>query len=551
MAQRFMSQTPIVHPPLESLEAWKALSAHCSATRTVHMRELFAADPKRVETMSGEAGGLYFDYSKSRVDARTLALLAQLARECQLPDRIEAMFRGDRINTTENRSVLHVALRAARDSRLVADGENVVPLVYEVLDRMALFSEQVRSGSWRGYTGKRLRYVVSIGIGGSYLGPQMAYEALRPYAQDDLEVRFVANVDPADFCAATRGLDAAETLFIICSKTFTTLETMTNAQLARQFCLDQLHDERAIARHFAAVSTNSEAVHAFGIDPANMFGFWDWVGGRYSMDSSIGLSTMIAIGAARFHEMLDGFRAIDEHFRSTPIERNLPALHGLISLWYNNFLGAQSVAVLPYSQHLARFPAYLQQLTMESNGKGVTHEGRVLGYSSAPILFGEPGTNGQHSFYQLLHQGTPLVPCDFIGFARGPTSFSTQHELLVANLIAQTEALAFGKTEAQALAEGVPAELAPHRTYPGNRPTNVLMCRELTPFALGALVAFYEHSVFTQGMVWDINSFDQWGVELGKALAQRVAAELAATAPPAGHDSSTLALMNRYRRERS
>jgi glucose-6-phosphate isomerase len=460
------------------------------------------------------------------------------------------MFAGERINTTENRAVLHVALRAPRGTRILLDGVDVVAPVHEVLDRMARFAESIRSGSWLGHDGRRIRHVINIGIGGSDLGPAMAALALRPFASDEFDTRFVSNVDPADFCEATRGVSAGETLFIISSKTFTTQETMTNAALARRFCLDQLHDERAVARHFAAVSTNTEGVKAFGIDAQNMFGFWDWVGGRYSMDSSIGLSTMIAIGPERFAEMLAGFHEMDEHFRSAPLERNLPALHGLISVWYNNFFAAQTVAVLPYSQDLKRFPAYLQQLTMESNGKGVTLAGRPLTYTSAPVLFGEPGTNGQHSFYELLHQGTVLVPCDFIGFSLGHTGLREQHELLVANLIAQTEALAFGKTEAEVLAQGVSPALAPHRTYTGNRPSNTLWCRELNARTLGALIAFYEHSVFTQGTIWDINSFDQWGVELGKALAQRVAADLAATAEPTGHDSSTLALMRHYRAER-
>jgi glucose-6-phosphate isomerase len=536
-------------PTLTTHPAWHALSAHADDMRGRSLRALFAADPSRGTRFTAEAAGLYLDYSKNRITDETIRLLAALARACRLDERIAAMFRGEPINTTEGRAVLHVALRAPRDASIVVDGEDVVPGVHDVLDRMAAFAAQVRDGRWRGHTGRPIRAVVNVGIGGSDLGPVMAYEALRHYSARDLTFRFVSNVDGTDFAEATRDLDPAETLFIIASKTFTTLETMANARTARQWTLAALGDERAVARHFVAVSTNAKAVAAFGIDTSQMFGFWDWVGGRYSMDSAIGLSTMIAVGAERFHEMLAGFHAMDEHFRTAPVERNLPALMGLIAIWHANFFGAATAAVLPYDQYLKRLPAYLQQLTMESNGKHVTLEGARVDYETGPIYWGEPGTNGQHSFYQLIHQGTRIVPCDFIGFGRSLNPIGEHHDLLMANVFAQTQALAFGKTEDEVRAEGTPERLVPHRAFEGNRPTNTILAERLTPHTLGALVALYEHSVFTQGAIWGIDSFDQWGVELGKVLASRIVPELtSADDPPPAHDSSTNALIGRYRR---
>ena len=530
---------------------WQALAAHYQRIRGTHLRDLFAADPARGERMTIEAAGLYFDYSKHRVNDETLKLLLALAEAAGLRDRIDAMFRGDRINVTEKRAVLHTALRAPRGASIVVDGHNVVPDVHATLDRMADFARRVRAGEWKGHTGKRIRAVINIGIGGSDLGPVMAYEALRHYSLRELTMRFVSNVDGTDFTEATRNLDPAETLFIVSSKTFTTLETMTNAHSARAWSLNALGDEKAVARHFVAVSTNAAEVAKFGIDTNNMFGFWDWVGGRYSMDSAIGLSTMIAIGSENFAAMLAGFHAIDEHFRTAPLARNIPALIGLLAIWYNNFFGAETVAVLPYDQYLKRFPAYLQQLTMESNGKHVTLDGATVNYQTGPIFWGEPGTNGQHSFYQMIHQGTKLIPCDFIAFDEALNPLGRHHDLLIANVIAQGEALAFGKTPAQVKAEGTPDWLAPHRTFAGNRPSSMIMARRLTPATLGALVALYEHSVFTQGAIWRINSFDQWGVELGKAMAQKIIPELEAPDEPAmGHDSSTIALIRRYRRAR-
>ncbi|MBK9117710.1 MAG: glucose-6-phosphate isomerase [Betaproteobacteria bacterium] len=532
-----------------SLPAWQALVAHHAAMRDATLRQLFAADPARGERLTAESAGVYLDYSKNRVTDETLRLLVRLAHESGLRERIDAMFRGDRINVSENRPALHVALRAPRGASLVVDGHDVVPDVHAVLDRMSEFADRVRSGEWKGFTGRRIRNVVNIGIGGSDLGPVMAYEALRHYSDRTMTFRFVSNVDGTDFAEATRDLDAAETLFIVASKTFTTLETMTNAQTARDWALRALGGASdAVAKHFVAVSTNGAKVAAFGIDTANMFGFWDWVGGRYSMDSAIGLSTMLAIGPARFREMLAGFHAMDEHFRTAPFERNLPVLMGLIAVWYNDFFGAQTVAVLPYEQYLKRFPAYLQQLTMESNGKRVTLDGTPVDVATGPIYWGEPGTNGQHSFYQLLHQGTRLVPCDFIAFAQPLNPLPRHHDMLVANVFAQAQALAFGKTAAEVAAEGTPAALVPHRVFEGNRPSNTLLLPRLTPAALGTLVALYEHSVFTQGALWRIDSFDQWGVELGKVLAQRIIPELAGDDPPsAAHDSSTAALIRRYR----
>jgi len=519
--------------------------------RSRHLRELFAADPSRGERLVLEASGLYLDYSKNRIDDETVDLLLRLAEACSITERIDAMFRGEPINTTEHRAVLHVALRAPADARMLVEGRNIVPEVHAVLDRMAAFSARVRSGQWTGHGGKRIRNVVNVGIGGSDLGPVMAYEALRHYSQRDMTFRFVSNVDGTDFSEAVRDLEPAETLFVICSKTFTTLETLTNAHAARAWCLQGLGDEKAVARHFVAVSTNADGVAAFGIDVENMFGFWDWVGGRYSMDSAIGLSTMIAIGADNFREMLSGFHAMDAHFRSAPAARNMPLLLGLLAIWNGNFLDIPTVAVLPYEQYLKRFPAYLQQLTMESNGKRVTLDGARLDYETAPIYWGEPGTNGQHSFYQLIHQGTRLVACDFIGFCQTLNPLGEQHDLLMANLFAQGEALAFGKTADQVKAEGTPDDLVPHRVFEGNRPSNTLLADRLTPRSLGALVALYEHSVFVQGVIWNIDSFDQWGVELGKALAQRTAAEIgSANEPPLAHDSSTNALIRRYRRLR-
>jgi glucose-6-phosphate isomerase len=531
--------------------AWKALQAHHRRVKELHLRQLFADDPGRGQRLAVEAAGLYLDYSKHRVLDETLRLLVGLADECQLGARIEAMFGGQKINLTEERAVLHVALRAPRGSAVLVDGQDVVPEVHAVLDRMADFAERVRSGAWRGQTGRPIKSVVNIGIGGSDLGPVMAYEALRAYSQRDLTFRFVSNVDPTDFIEATRDLDPAETLFVVASKTFTTLETMTNARAARDWCLRALGDQAAIARHFVAVSTNAAEVASFGIDTANMFGFWDWVGGRYSMDSAIGLSTMIAIGPERFRELLAGFRTVDEHFRTAPFERNLPVLMALLTIWYADFFGAQTVAVLPYDQYLKRFPAYLQQLAMESNGKRVTLDGTPVDYPTGPVYWGEPGTNGQHSFYQLIHQGTTLIPCDFIGFCRTLNPLDGQHDLLMANLFAQGEALAFGKTAEEVAAEGTPDWLVPHRVFPGNRPSTTLLVDQLTPETLGKLVALYEHSVFVQGAIWDVDSFDQWGVELGKVLAQRIVPELRAPGDPAlPHDSSTSALIRRYRARR-
>ncbi|MET0849636.1 MAG: glucose-6-phosphate isomerase [Candidatus Rokuibacteriota bacterium] len=531
---------------------WSALRAHHEKLRHVHLRELFAQDGTRGERLVAEAAGVYLDYSKNRVTDETLRLLRALAEAVGLRARIDAMFRGDRINVTEDRAVLHVALRAPRTESIVVDGRDVVPDVHEVLDRMADFSARVRSGAWTGHTGRRIRNVVNIGIGGSDLGPVMAYEALRHHSERSMTFRFVSNVDATDLAEAVRDLDPAETLFIVASKTFTTLETMTNAQSARDWCLAALGDPRATARHFVAVSTNAGEVTTFGIDPANMFGFWDWVGGRYSMDSAIGLSTMIAVGPDAFRDMLAGFRAMDEHFRAAPLDRNLPVIMGLLALWYTDFFGAETVAVLPYDQYLKRFPAYLQQLTMESNGKRVTVDGAPVDHDTGAIYWGEPGTNGQHSFYQLIHQGTRLVPCDFIGFARSLNPLGRHHDLLMANVFAQAEALAFGKTREEVEAEGTSARLVPHRVFPGNRPSNTILLDRLTPAALGALVALYEHSVFVQGALWSINSFDQWGVELGKALAGRIAGELeAGAADRLGHDSSTNALIRRYRAGRA
>ncbi|HET9836523.1 MAG TPA: glucose-6-phosphate isomerase [Rhodanobacteraceae bacterium] len=534
----------------ESAE-WQALSAHWQSSRGTTLKQLFADDAERGEKLVVEGAGLYLDYSKNLVTAETLRLLQDLARARKVEQRRDAMFRGDKINETEKRSVLHVALRAPRNAYIEVDDENVIPEVHAVLDRMAAFCNKVRDGEWKGHSGKRLRNVISIGIGGSDLGPVMAYEALRDYSRRDMVFRFVSNVDPTDFVEATRDLEPAETLFIICSKTFTTLETLTNAHAARVWCLQQFGgNEAAVAKHFVAVSTNEKEVEKFGIDTANMFGFWDWVGGRYSMDSAIGLSTMLAIGPEAFEEMLAGFHAMDEHFKNTPAERNLPMLMGLISLWYNDFFDAQTVAVLPYAQYLKRFPAYLQQLTMESNGKHVTLAGRHVDYATGPIYWGEPGTNGQHSFYQLIHQGTRLIPCDFIGFAQTLNTLHDQHDLLMANLFAQSEALAFGKTLEQVRAEGTPPKLAPHRVCEGNRPSNTILAKRLTPHALGTLVALYEHSVFVQGAIWNIDSFDQWGVELGKQLAKKVIPELGAGEPKLDHDSSTNALIRRYRKWR-
>jgi glucose-6-phosphate isomerase len=536
-------------PPLAVRPAWKLLEAHSRQVGEMHLRKLFADDPARGERMTVEALGLYLDYSKNRINDETLKLLVELAEQSRLRARIDAMFSGEKINVTENRAVLHVALRAPKGASIVVDGKNVVPEVHAVLDKMADFANRVRSGQWKGHSGKPIRDVVNIGIGGSDLGPVMAYEALKFYSDRAIAFRFVSNVDGTDFVEATRDLDPAETLFIISSKTFTTLETMTNAQSARDWSLRGLGgDTKAVARHFVAVSTNVEKVAEFGIDTANMFEFWDWVGGRYSMDSAIGLSTMLAIGAECFREMLSGFHAMDEHFRSAPSARNLPMLLGLLAIWNCNFLDIPTVAVLPYEQYLKRFPAYLQQLTMESNGKHVTLAGDRVNYQTGPIYWGEPGTNGQHSFFQLIHQGTRLIGCDFIGFCQALNPLGDQHDLLLANLFAQSEALAFGKTADEVRAEGTPDELVPHRTFEGNRPSNTILVERLTPRTLGALVALYEHSVFVQGVIWDIDSFDQWGVELGKALATRTAAEIASIKDPSlAHDSSTNALIRRYR----
>ncbi len=534
--------------PLTELAAWKALKTHFATVRELHLRQLFAEDPKRGERMTVEAVGIYLDYSKNRITSETLELLLQLAQESGLKSRIDAMFGGEKINVTEKRAVLHVALRAPKGQSILVDGADVVPQVDAVLDKMADFSHRVRGGAWKGHTGKPIRNVVNIGIGGSDLGPVMAYEALRHYSQRNLTFRFVSNIDGTDFAEATRDLDAAETLFIISSKTFTTLETMTNAHTARSWLLKTLKDECAVARHFVAVSTNAEQVAKFGIDTVNMFEFWDWVGGRYSMESAIGLSTVLAIGPEHFRAMLDGFHQMDEHFRTTPFERNLPVLLGLLNLWYNNFFDSQTVAVLPYEQYLKRFPAYLQQLTMESNGKHVTLEGAEVAYQTGPIFWGEPGTNGQHSFYQLIHQGTKLIPCDFLAFVQALNPLGRHHDLLLANVFAQSEALAFGKTSEEVRAEGTPEWLVPHRTFQGNRPSNTILMDRLTPTALGSLVALYEHSVFTQGALWQIDSFDQWGVELGKVLAQCIVPELeGATTSPLTHDSSTNTLIQRYR----
>src|ERR1035437_2280175 len=536
---------------LSERPAWKALKAHYNQIHSRHLRTLFAEDPKRGERLVVEAAGLYFDYSKHRVTDETLRLLLALAEAVGLRGRIDAMFRGDKINLTEERAVLHVALRAPRGVSIGADGDDVVPKVHAVLDQMAEFSARIRTGAWKGHTGKRIRNIINIGIGGSDLGPVMAYEAMRHSSDRYLTVRFVSNVDGTDFAEATRDLDPAETLFIISSKTFTTLETMTNAQTARNWSLAALGNDKAVAKHFVAVSTNTAEVAKFGIDTKNMFGFWDWVRGRYSMDSAIGLSTMIAVGADNFRAMLSGFHAIDEHFRTAPFARNLPVLMALLCLWYNDFFGAQTVAVLPYEQYLKRFPAYLQQLTMESNGKHVTLEGAPVDYQTGPIYWGEPGTNGQHSFYQLIHQGTKLIPCDFIGFCRPLNPLGRHHDLLLSNIFAQAEALAFGKTPEQVKAEGTPDWLVPHQVFEGNRPSTVILADELTPETLGKLVALYEHSVFTQGAIWNIDSFDQWGVELGKVLAQKIIPELEShTEPPLVHDSSTNALIRRYRARR-
>jgi len=538
--------------PLGSRPAWKSLHEHFGTVRDLHLRKLFADDPGRAERYTVEAAGLFCDYSKNRITDETLRLLLQLAEESGLRERIDAMFRGEKINVTENRAVLHVALRAPRGEKIVVDGEDVVPQVHAVLDKMSAFCDRVRSGAWTGHTGKRIRNVINIGIGGSDLGPVMAYEALRDYSERAMTFRFVSNVDGTDFAEATRDLDPAETLFIISSKTFTTLETMTNAHTARDWALKGLGgDPKAVARHFVAVSTNARKVAEFGIDTANMFEFWDWVGGRYSMDSAIGLSTMIAIGPKSFQDMLAGFHAMDEHFRTAPFEKNLPVILGLLSVWYNDFFGAGTVAILPYDQYLKRFPAYLQQLTMESNGKHVTLAGTPVAAETGPIYWGEPGTNGQHSFYQLIHQGTRLVPCDFLTFVDALNPLGRHHDILVANVLAQAEALAFGKTAEEVRAEGTPDWLVPHRVFEGNRPSNMILAQRLTPAALGALVALYEHNVFTQGTIWSIDSFDQWGVELGKVLAQRIIPELESpTEPKLSHDSSTSALILRYRRRK-
>ena len=542
--------------PLTARPAWKALEAHYGKVRGLHLRKLFADDAKRGERMTAEAAGIYLDYSKNRITDETMTLLLRLAEESGLRERIDAMFRGEKINITEKRAVLHVALRAPKEASIVVDGLNVVPQVHAVLDKMASFSNRVRSGAWTGHTGRRIKNVINIGIGGSDLGPVMAYEALKHYSERAMTFRFVSNVDGTDFAEAVRDLDPAETLFIVSSKTFTTLETMTNAQSAREWSLKGLGgDVKAVARHFVAVSTNAAEVAKFGIDTANMFEFWDWVGGRYSMDSAIGLSTMVAVGPDNFRAMLDGFRQMDEHFRTAPFERNLPVLMGLLAVWYNDFFGAQTVAVLPYEQYLKRFPAYLQQLTMESNGKHVTLDGVRVDYDTGPVYWGEPGTNGQHSFYQLIHQGTRLIPCDFIGFMKALNPLGRHHDMLLANVFAQTEALAFGKTPDEVKAEGTPDWLVPHRVFEGNRPSNTILAVSLTPEALGKLVALYEHSVFTQGTIWSVDSFDQWGVELGKVLAQRIIPELergpeleGQAEPTLTHDSSTNNLIRRYRK---
>ena len=535
--------------PLNQRPAWKALQTHSEAMKGRHLRELFAADPGRGQRFTAEANGIFLDYSKNRLTDETLKLLIALAEESGLRAKIEAMFRGDKINITENRAVLHVALRAPKDEKILVDGEDVVPGVHAVLDKMAAFSERVRTGSWKGHTGKRIRNVINIGIGGSDLGPVMAYEALKHSSQRDLTFRFVSNVDGTDFAEAVQDLNADETLFLVASKTFTTLETMTNAHTAREWSLAALGgDEKAVAKHFVAISTNAREVAKFGIDTDNMFGFWDWVGGRYSMDSAIGLSTMIAIGPENFRAMLAGFHEMDVHFRTAPFEQNLPVLLGLLTLWYTDFFDAQTIAILPYEQYLKRFPAYLQQLTMESNGKHVTLDGTHVNYETGPVYWGEPGTNGQHSFYQLIHQGTRLIPCDFIGFSKALNPLGRHHDMLMANVFAQAEALAFGKTAEQVKAEGTPDWLVPHRVFEGNRPSNTILAEVLTPRVLGQLVALYEHSVFTQGAIWNIDSFDQWGVELGKVLATKILGELESPSEPAmTHDSSTGNLIHRYR----
>jgi glucose-6-phosphate isomerase len=543
---------PLIKDPLTERPAWKNLQAHAETVGRQHLRELFANEPERGRRLTAEAAGIYLDYSKNRITDETINHLLQLADESGLRQRIEVMFAGEKINRTEDRAVLHVALRAPRGASITVDGKNVVPGVHEVLDRMAELSNRVRDGGWKGYTGKRIRNVVNIGIGGSDLGPVMAYEALKPYSERTMTFRFISNVDATDFAEAVRDLDPAETLFIVSSKTFTTLETMTNAQTAREWLLKGLGGkEEAVARHFVAVSTNAKEVSKFGIDTANMFGFWDWVGGRYSMDSAIGLSTMLAIGPDNFRAMLDGFHKMDEHFRTAPFDRNLPVLMGLLTIWNGNFLGAETVAVLPYEQYLKRFPAYLQQLTMESNGKHVTLEGAKVEYQTGPVYWGEPGTNGQHSFYQLIHQGTRLIPCDFIAFVHALNPLGRHHDILIANVLAQSEALAFGKTPEQVKVEGTPDWLVPHRVFEGNRPSNTILAKRLTPETLGKLIALYEHSVFTQGAIWGIDSFDQWGVELGKVLAKRIIPELEnSKEPDLGHDSSTNSLIRRYRAQK-
>ncbi len=536
---------------LENRSAWKALQGHFKQVGGKHLRELFADDPGRGERYTAEAEGIFLDYSKNRVTDETLQLLVELAKECGLAAKIEAMFTGEKINITENRAVLHVALRAPKSESIVVDGEDVVPAVHAVLDKMSGFAERVRSGAWKGFTGKKIKNVVNIGIGGSDLGPVMAYEALKHYSQRDLVFRFVSNVDGSDFVEAVHDLNADETLFLVASKTFTTLETMTNAHSAREWLLASLKDEASVAKHFVAISTNAKEVGKFGIDTENMFGFWDWVGGRYSMDSAIGLSTMLAIGPDNFRAMLAGFHAMDVHFRTTPFEKNLPVLMGLISVWYTDFFDAQTVAVLPYEQYLKRFPAYLQQLTMESNGKHVTLDGSQVTYETGPVYWGEPGTNGQHSFYQLIHQGTRLIPCDFIGFYKTLNPLGRHHDMLMANVFAQAEALAFGKTADEVKAEGVAEALVPHKVFEGNRPSNVILAEKITPEVLGKLVALYEHVVFTQGAIWNIDSFDQWGVELGKVLATRILGELESAAEPAaGHDTSTNHLIEIYRKNK-
>jgi glucose-6-phosphate isomerase len=543
--------TAVKVQPLTQRAAWKALQAHSEEIRKTTLKSLFSSDPERATRFSLEAAGLFLDYSKNRITAETQKLLLQLAQESGLTERRDAMFRGEKINITEKRAVLHVALRAPKGEKILVDGEDVVPGVHEVLDKMAAFANRVRSGEWKGHTGKRIRNVINVGIGGSDLGPVMAYEALKFYSERSMTFRFVSNVDGTDFAEAVIDLDPSETLFIISSKTFTTLETMTNAHTARDWALKGLGDEKAIAKHFVAVSTNTAEVEKFGIDTANMFGFWDWVGGRYSMDSAIGLSTMLAVGPDNFRAMLNGFHEMDEHFRTAPLEKNLPVILGLLTVWYTEFFDAQTVAVLPYEQYLKRFPAYLQQLTMESNGKHVTLDGERVNYETGPIYWGEPGTNGQHSFYQLIHQGTRLIPCDFIGFIKTLNPLGRHHDMLLANVFAQAEALAFGKTPEQVKAEGTPDWLVPHRVFEGNRPSNVLLAEKLTPEALGRLVALYEHSVFTQGAIWQIDSFDQWGVELGKVLAQKIISEIEAPGDAdLKHDPSTTNLVRRYRKQK-